>query len=209
MKNDVSVPRFRQSGFSLVELLVVVAVIAIIAAVGLPNLAGYIRNYKIRGAAKSVASEIQTARSKAIMTNTNAGVFFVIVDADSYRYILADNDPGAQWGPLQDLPTGIQFIPSGADDSGPSLRYSRLGQVCNPKATPASCPPSGIAPCTTGSEFDGAPNESSRCGLNPNAAYIGQDADAAGGMTVTLREMDTELERTVRVATGGRVLPQS
>ena len=43
------------------------------------------------------------------MSNTNNGVFFAVVDADSYRWIMADNPAGEELGPLHDLPTGIGF----------------------------------------------------------------------------------------------------
>ena len=52
----------------------VVAIVALMAAVALPNIGQYVRNYRLKGAAQSVAGELQAARSRAIMTNTNAGV---------------------------------------------------------------------------------------------------------------------------------------
>jgi prepilin-type N-terminal cleavage/methylation domain-containing protein len=201
MRNDVSVPRSSEHGFSLIELLIVVVLIVVMAAVALPNIGGYIRNYKVRGAAQAVASEITTARSKAIMTNTNAGVFFEIVDANSFRYVLADNEAGEELGPLQDLPSGIAFVPATAANSGPSLRFGRLGQACNPLASPSTCPASAVAPCT-------AQETASRCNDNAGGNFISQDAGAGGGMTVTVRELNTNLQRTVRIAPGGRVLPQ-
>jgi type IV fimbrial biogenesis protein FimT len=83
MANDALVPRRPDRGFSLVELLIVVAIVLIMAAVALPNIGQYVRNYKIKGAAQEVAGELQAARSKAVMTNTNGGVSFVVVDQDS------------------------------------------------------------------------------------------------------------------------------
>ena len=41
MANDALVPRRPDRGFSLVEMLVVVAIVAIMAAVAFPNIAGY------------------------------------------------------------------------------------------------------------------------------------------------------------------------
>ena len=90
MANDALVLRRPDRGFSLVEMLIVVAIVAIMAAVAFPNIAQYTRNYRIKGAAQQVAGELQAARSKAIMTNTNNGVSFVVVDRDSYRFVQED-----------------------------------------------------------------------------------------------------------------------
>jgi prepilin-type N-terminal cleavage/methylation domain-containing protein len=199
MKNDVSVPRRSDQGFGLIELLIVLAIIVIMAAVALPNIGGYIRNYKVRGAAQDVAGELQAARSKAIMTNTNAGVYFVVVDDNSYRWVLADNAAGERLGPLRDLPLNIQFVAGTAQ----ALRFSRLGAMCDPAES--SCPDlqSGIDVCTD-AEVSGQ-----RC---PNvvggADFLSPDPSTTGGMMVTVLEATTGLQRTVRLSPGGRILPQ-
>jgi prepilin-type N-terminal cleavage/methylation domain-containing protein len=204
MQNDVSVPRRPDQGFGLVELLIAVAIIAIMAAVALPNIGGYIRNYKVRGATQDVSSELQAARSKAIMTNTNAGVYFTVVDVNSYRWVLADNAAGENLGPLRDLPDGVQFVAATGADPSSSLRFSRLGSMCNPEVSPCPALATGIDVCTA-DEVSGARCPST---VGGGTNYITQEATAGGGMTITVIEGNTNLQRTVRLSPGGRILPQ-
>lgn len=57
------------AGFSLVELMVVVAVLAVVMALGIPSFAEWIANSRIRTAASSILNGLQLARSEAIRTN--------------------------------------------------------------------------------------------------------------------------------------------
>jgi prepilin-type N-terminal cleavage/methylation domain-containing protein len=185
-----------EKGFSLIELVIVVAIILIMAAIALPNIGQWMRNYKIRGAAQGVASTLQSARGKAIATNTNTGVSFFVVDDDSYRFVQEDLTGGPEpRQPLYDLPMGVRFVVSAAANSGPSIRFNRMGAFCNPGV--GSCAAGFANPCGS---------DASRCTTSAGANFFEPLTD--GTLVLTLLEPNTNLRRTVRIAPGGRVLPQ-
>lgn len=198
-------PALAAGGFSMIELLIVVALIVVMAAVALPNIAGYLRQAKVRGAMQQVAGEMQTARNKAIVKNTNEGVAFAVVDADTYRFYVADDDdpllpPGTSpLGPLHQLPGGVTFVPAAL----PGFAFNRLGAAC--QFGVGGCPmtlltaPTLAMLCPTGPEM-------ARCTDNTQGNYVG--TDGAGAFFVTVIENTTQLQRRVDVGPGGRVVTQ-
>ena len=56
----------RKRGVTLVELVVVMAIIAIGAAFVAPNIGAWIPNYRLRSASRDVTSALRTAQMKAI-----------------------------------------------------------------------------------------------------------------------------------------------
>jgi prepilin-type N-terminal cleavage/methylation domain-containing protein len=203
MRNQTVDTPAREGGFTLVEMIIVVAIIAIMAAVAIPQIAGYLRNYKVRGAAQQVAGEMQQARAKAIMGNVNAGMTFSIVDADSYRFVsddalLASPADNPYVGALHELPEGVRFVGSGAGVA--SLRFNRMGAACAPGA--GSC----------GAAFPQAfcqATEAARCATVPVSAgnfYLSTAAPTV--WTATVRDTLTGVQRTITISPGGRVTPQ-
>lgn len=124
-----------QSGFTLVELMVVVLIIGVVTVIALPNFLRAMRTYRLNGAATDVANIIQRTRYEAVRLNrtipcvvnlgANPQEVFIDLDGDNVR------DPGEA---VVMLPANIQFGVAGAPD-GTSLG---LG------ATQA--PPGGVIP---------------------------------------------------------------
>jgi type IV fimbrial biogenesis protein FimT len=66
----------RQSGFTLIEVAIVVAIVAIVSAIAIPNMIGSIANGRVNGAARDIIATIQKARIEAVKQNELVVVTF-------------------------------------------------------------------------------------------------------------------------------------
>ena len=62
--------RAAQSGISLIEILITVAIIGLVMALGVPSYTLWIQNTQIRTGAESILNGLQKAKNEAIQTNT-------------------------------------------------------------------------------------------------------------------------------------------
>lgn len=66
--------RLRNAGFTLVELMVTVAVVAILAALAFPSFQGSLRSNRVATASNDLLTSFTLARSEAIRNTRGAGV---------------------------------------------------------------------------------------------------------------------------------------
>lgn len=108
----------RDSGFTLLELLVVLAVLSLVLAIGVPRLLTALPGAASRGTATDLAATLKDARFQAIRHNIDTAV---VLDLERRRY-------GVQ-GDRQEhgLPAGLQVsatLAGEAQDDGAAGRIS-------------------------------------------------------------------------------------
>jgi Tfp pilus assembly protein FimT len=99
--------KMNKRGITLIELVVVFAIIAIGAVLMVPNLGPVIANYRLRSATRDITSTLRVAQMRAVSNNMEHRVSF---DSVARTYILQRNSGGwVDEGTAQTLPTGISI----------------------------------------------------------------------------------------------------
>lgn len=68
--------RKTEAGFTLLEVMVAMAIMATISAIAVPNIIGWLPGYRLRSAVGDIRSNLQLARSRAIKENRSYEVVF-------------------------------------------------------------------------------------------------------------------------------------
>ncbi|MBN2397494.1 MAG: GspH/FimT family pseudopilin [Deltaproteobacteria bacterium] len=74
-------------GFTLVEMMIVITVMAILAAVAAPNFTSYMAHRRLNGAARQIMTDLMEARMRAVSQNNRFKMFFL----DNHRYKVLDD----------------------------------------------------------------------------------------------------------------------
>ena len=78
----------RELGFTLMEMMIVVAVLAIMAAIAIPNFMSLLPGMRLNGAARQVMGDLMAARMKTVKLNKKTKVFF---NGNGYEYEIWDD----------------------------------------------------------------------------------------------------------------------
>lgn len=98
-----------ERGFTVIELLAVIAIMLVIMAIAMPTFYYWLPTYRLSAGARQIAADMQLARMKAISQNTTYRLNFI----SGTQYQL-EKDAGftLESGPFT-LPDGITASPTG------------------------------------------------------------------------------------------------
>lgn len=115
----------RSAGFSLPEMLVVIAMIGIAVAIVIPLTAEAYRQAKIRGAADQFTVDLRAARMIAVATHSTLDFKVFPTPANYYQY--QDNQGKTRH---VDMPTGVRILSSTSP-----ITFELNGSIANPATT--------------------------------------------------------------------------
>jgi type IV fimbrial biogenesis protein FimT len=80
-------------GFTIIELVVIIAVVAILLGIGIPTYVSWMPDINLGGAVRNIKSDMELAKSTAIRQNTSCAIAFNTAVPGSYT-VFVDNGAG-------------------------------------------------------------------------------------------------------------------
>ena len=119
-------------GFTLLELMLVVALGMVIAGIALPNLLTMNRTYRLSSASSTVVSKVHQARANALKRNRPS---WVLVDGAAGTVQVQTTGAGGVTvaiGGADPIPQGVTF---GTGAAQATLTFDSMGRPLNPPQT--------------------------------------------------------------------------
>jgi type IV fimbrial biogenesis protein FimT len=132
MENTFS-GKYRSKGFTLVELMVVLCMIAILTAIAIPRFIDALPRYRLKAAARDLYSNMQKAKVKAIKEHKVWGISFDTT-AGSYQ-ICYEDGPAPVWASLNDINCPETFSLSGYKSG---VKYGSGSAAFDATSTPSA-----------------------------------------------------------------------
>jgi type IV fimbrial biogenesis protein FimT len=123
----------KQNGFTIYELLTVIGIIAILAAIAIPNIISWRSDAKLRGASNSLRADLQMAKLRALREKAIVAVIFA---ANGYTIFLDNGASSGDWNLDADesliknrqLPAGVSInLPTTFDSPNNRTRFNGRG----------------------------------------------------------------------------------
>lgn len=135
----------KDKGFTLVEVMVTVAIVAILAALAAPSLKQFLDNNKIRAEAQRIGGLFSFARNYAVTNNQPVVVYVTLSDGVLNIDIYDDDDPGSAVAtePADDIylqrsqgvATGLNYVIGDNVTDDNAVRFDEKGRIDTTTAT--------------------------------------------------------------------------
>jgi len=116
----------------MVELVVVLGVMLVLSAIGLPKLVTSMSVYKVNVAASSLQNLIEVTRFNAVRRNTTISLRQTLVNGQAAFYVDLAGGAYVNTDPVYIVPTTVQLAPAGAPAAGTTglANTAALGAGC-------------------------------------------------------------------------------
>ena len=122
-------------GFTLIEVCIVVAIIAVAAAVAIPSFIDWLPHMRLKEATRDIASNIQLTRLQAVSTNTNTSLIFTLASESytlgTHTYSLPDSVNFGGGPAAGNGVNGLSYAADGVSFTADTITFQPNGQINN------------------------------------------------------------------------------